>query len=140
MPRPDDDLPYTPPSERPTPPDAERTPPARPSAMPPPEFLPTRKMPRASAPRESPRPSAAELLDRADEAEIALRRPGWEVTNPGLYATNGYAKGKARRYALYAALFGLGMQAVTQLLPLVVELYEKHLDRQTQRSGLKAGP
>lgn len=117
-----------------TPPRGRETPPERPSARRTPvEFTTPTPKPYPSAPRppaQSPRLNAAELLDKA---ERSLRRPGWELTDPGGFSTNAYVKRKAKLYAVLAVAAALLSQAVDHTLPLLFDLYEKHLDRQTQR-------
>lgn len=138
-----------------TPPRRRETPPERPSAKPtpptgPPEWsTPTPKpaplpsAPRPSAPLKSPRPST--LLSRADEIEMELQ-PDWaNKTNPGIprdvwnrgSATNGYANTTSKRYASWAAAIAVGFQLFTQTVPMLVDLYEKHLDRQAARAAMK---
>lgn len=127
-----------------TPRPSRSTPPERPSAKPtppgPPEFYtPTPKPgPRPSAPQPSPRPNAAEMVDKADAAEIALRRPGWDITSPGyVQADHAYVNRKSKKYAAWGAAAAIAFQMFTQTVPMLVDLWEKHLDRQTQRALMK---
>lgn len=118
------------------------TPPQRPSAMDTPpsgtdlpdSWKPTLKPgPRPSAPAQSPQPNAAEIVSKADRIE-KLMRPGFEVTNNGDLANNGYVKRKARLYAVVVGTVMLGVgHFVDRTLPIVYDLYEKHLDRQAER-------
>lgn len=136
------------------PPRTRETPPERPSAKPTPPgpaefYTPTPKpaslpsAPRPSAPLKSPRPST--ILSKADEIELALQ-PDWaNKTNPGIprdvwnrgSATNGYANTTSKRYASWAAAAAIGFQLFTQTVPMLVDLYEKHLDRQAARATMK---
>lgn len=132
MSRPDDD----------TAPPGRRTPPERPSVKQPPlEFVTPTPKARPSAPASSPPLNAAELMDKADNAELALRRPGWDTTSPGYEpANNAYVNRKSKKYASWAAAVAIGFQIFTQTVPMLVELYEKHLDRQAQRELSKGHP
>lgn len=101
--------------------------------------------PRPSAPAASPRLDTAEANDKADAAEKALRRPGWDITSPGYApADHEYVNRKSvqfsKKYAAWGAAAAIGFQFFTQLVPMVADLYEKHLDRQAQRMKLEAKP
>lgn len=125
------------------------TPPERPSAKryalehkpQPSEWSTPIPKPALSAPRASPHPETRERITaKANEIEDELA-PDWQnKTNPGAYSTNAYTKRKAKLYALIGAAVAIGIQLFDHTVPMLFDLYEKHLDRQAQRAAMKAGP